>query len=86
MNKLFIYTIVFLCSVSLALAVSVVTDKTAYSGTETVVITPNQCVGISIVKIINPNNLMVDIKGGTDNGVFSYNALSDSADFSDPKL
>ncbi len=80
MKKILLYLVVFLFSVSLALAVSVVTNKQEYTGSEQVIITTNQCIGISVVKIINSNNILVDIKGGADNGVFYYNTLSDSAD------
>lgn len=80
MKKLLIYFFVFLFSFSLALAVTVSTDKQEYTGQESVILTISECTGISVVKILNPSGTLVDIKGGSGDGVFTYNALSDSSD------
>ncbi len=66
-------------SCSLALAVTVVTDQTEYDGGEQVQIEVNNCVGTSIVKIINPSSTLADIKAGEDEWVTTYNTLSDTA-------
>ncbi len=80
MKKILFFTIVFLLCASLAAAVTVETNKDEYSGSETVQITVSDCLGVSIVKILNPNGMLADIKSGSGNWATSYNALSDSAD------
>lgn len=77
--KPLLYFLIFLLSCSLALAVTVVTDKTEYASGEQVQITVDECIGTSIVKIINPGSTLADIKAGENNWVTLYNTLSDSA-------
>ncbi len=77
--KSLLYLLIFLLSCSLALAVSAVTDEIEYSGGEMVQITIDECIGTSIVKIINPGSILADIKAGENNWVTTYNTLSDTA-------
>ncbi|MEW5896559.1 MAG: hypothetical protein AB1668_02610 [Nanoarchaeota archaeon] len=80
MRKLLIYLVIFVLSVSLALAVSVTTDRIDYNGDEIVKITIGDCAGNFIVKIIDSGDNLADIKSGSGVTTVSYNALSSSAD------
>jgi hypothetical protein len=78
MNKSITYPIIFLLLLSTALAVSVSTDKIDYSTPQLATITISDCSGDSVLKVLDDNGELVDIKSGSGNWNAIYNTESSS--------
>ncbi|MBT3813905.1 hypothetical protein HOE37_05240 [Candidatus Woesearchaeota archaeon] len=75
--KKIIYFLTFILCMSLALAVTVTTDKTDYSHPENVQLTVAECTGNSVLKVfLDSADELVDIKSGENSWVTSYNTNS----------
>ncbi len=83
MKKFLNLFLIFLIFSSLALAVSIETDKTDYSQGELVNINVKDCLQISVLQVFNANTPvpdLVDMKQGQSNWQTNYNTNSDSSD------
>jgi hypothetical protein len=81
MNKTkFIFILTFLFTISLALAVTVETDKNIYQRSEEVTIDVAECEAESIVFVYNAENREVDVSSDTGDWTFIYSTLSDPSD------
>ncbi len=78
-TKAILHLVLLLLSLSLVTAVNVSTDKVEYSSSEVVTANVISCVGTSITKFFNPNDVLVDIKSGQGNWTATYHTSSNSA-------
>ncbi len=75
--KKILIAVLVLLSISLVAAVNVSTDKIEYNRGEVVTANISSCVGTSIIKFMNPNDNLVDIKSGQGNFSITYHTSSD---------
>ncbi|MFH1275787.1 MAG: hypothetical protein ABIH82_01620 [Candidatus Woesearchaeota archaeon] len=79
MKKIITFFLIFVLTSSLALAVTVNTDKSDYKQGDIVTITISDCLGDSILRVINSDSELILVKQGEDSWNTLYNTASDSS-------